>query len=478
MKKRIFLTILLCASMSFAASAEEQYDVDYDRTAGTVDVSGDAILSMDGDLMTYMLLKPGTDIASLESGSVTFAEVGVDAGEAIVSNGEIVFDTIKLSPNLTPGKYILRISDREQVFEKSIAVATPAQAINLMRDATTSIQVTDLLLGYNDVYNLATGESSLYAGLGNAGAEFVGKYLADNNPATASDIEKCFKQACALYKVYLGPWTGVKEVIADNAAILGINLGDLSLAYDANDVYKALTGNLYSDTLTFGGAYSAAILNSKAPAGGGSSGGSSGGGSPHLGTTIPSGAVTKPEIKPVETSVFGDLQSAAWAKDSVEALYKAGIVNGNPDGSFMPNNNVTRAEAVKMIVLTFGITSDGKASAFEDVLTDDWAYSYVSGAVEAGIVNGYSDTVFGKNDYITRQDMAVLIYRAAKASGAELDKITSVSFVDAAEIASYAKDAVESMSAAGIINGIDGSFVPLGNATRAQAAKMLAGFLK
>ena len=112
---------------------------------------------------------------------------------------------------------------------------------------------------------------------------------------------------------------------------------------------------------------------------------------------------------------------------------------------------------------------------FSDVNEGDWYYSFIAAAYNNGIINGYDNGTFGVNDNITRQDMAVIIYRAAERAGISFDAVNEeITFEDGAEIADYARDAVRTLQTAGIINGIsDTEFAPGMNATRAQAAKMI-----
>lgn len=88
--------------------------------------------------------------------------------------------------------------------------------------------------------------------------------------------------------------------------------------------------------------------------------------------------------------------------------------------------------------------------------------------------------MFGSSDNITRQDMAVIIYRAAQATGVELDETNEgKTFDDDMSVAAYAKEAVDMLVRAGVINGIsETEFAPLANATRAQAAKMTYELVK
>ncbi|MBQ4631407.1 MAG: S-layer homology domain-containing protein [Clostridia bacterium] len=178
----------------------------------------------------------------------------------------------------------------------------------------------------------------------------------------------------------------------------------------------------------------------------------------------------------VEASVqFNDLASVEWAREAIEGLWKKGIVNGKSNETFAPNDLVTREEFVKMLVQAFGKYNASAKADFADADTNCWYYPYVASAFESGIVNGISHELFGVGKYITREDLAVMAVRAM----GENSSTDALSFADEAQIASYARGAVALLSSKGIVNGReDNCFVPKGNATRAEAAKILYYLIK
>lgn len=176
----------------------------------------------------------------------------------------------------------------------------------------------------------------------------------------------------------------------------------------------------------------------------------------------------KNEVK----TLFNDIENYGWAKEAIEGLYYAGIVNGMEEGVFNPAGQVTREQFCKMAVQLFGVLSYDTDTKFADVKNDAWYAPYVYSAVRAGYVQGQSDDYFGIGEPIMRQDMATILYRAMGSSsdGAEL------SFTDNDSIAPYAEDAVSALVGMNIINGYeDGSFKARGTATRAEAAKVIWG---
>ena len=109
-----------------------------------------------------------------------------------------------------------------------------------------------------------------------------------------------------------------------------------------------------------------------------------------------------------------------------------------------------------------------------------WAEAYIAWAKDKGIVEGVSATEFDPEAPITREQMATIFGRYALKQGIELPKSDNAagSFPDADKISEYAREFVELMRIAGILNGYeDGTFRPQGNATRAEAAKLFSLFL-
>jgi len=180
--------------------------------------------------------------------------------------------------------------------------------------------------------------------------------------------------------------------------------------------------------------------------------------------------------EPVDEMVyFNDLESVPWAKESIEALAAKGIVSGVGDGTFRPKNNVTRAEFIKMLIMAFDLVDEDAVSTFSDVKEGMWYYKPIASAEKLGIVKGKGDGTFGVNEYITREDMTVMVYRASLILGMNLSKGSGeVQFIDKYDIASYALEAVAAMHENGIIKGIgDNKFAPKNNATRAEAAVLI-----
>lgn len=246
--------------------------------------------------------------------------------------------------------------------------------------------------------------------------------------------------------------------------------GESKVDFSKSVSYKVVSEDLKTET-----EYSVGVKNpkeSQTSGGGKSSGGGGGGGASVFAPTKP--VENKPDTKDDEKT-FYDLDGFEWAKDYINSLSSKKVINGFGDGTFKPGNKVTREEFVKMLVVALNLKGDIKLG-FNDVDSTHWAYEYIKKAVSAGVVNGISDTEFGINTAISRQDMAVMAYRAAKKVG-KLNNIEpdKNNFSDESDIADYAKDAIAYMKSAGIINGVgENMFNPLGTATRAETAVVIS----
>lgn len=175
------------------------------------------------------------------------------------------------------------------------------------------------------------------------------------------------------------------------------------------------------------------------------------------------------------SDIFNDISSVSWAKEAINGLYEKKIINGVGGKKFAPDLTVSREELVKMLVSACGESVTDKEAVFTDVDSSKWYAPYVASAFESGLTNGVSDTEFGVGSSVTRQDLAVMVYRAAVKKGLiENDENAVNTFSDAASCADYANEAIAALSASGAINGSDGnSFKPNDHCTRAEAAKII-----
>ncbi|MDR1134950.1 MAG: InlB B-repeat-containing protein [Clostridiales Family XIII bacterium] len=178
-------------------------------------------------------------------------------------------------------------------------------------------------------------------------------------------------------------------------------------------------------------------------------------------------------------SQFSDAASVSdWARPFIERLVQSGVLNGYADGTIGSKQNVTRAEFTKMIVTAFNMSAGAAAGSFSDVSEGAWYKSFVDIASSLNLINGTGGGYFSPDLHISRQDLSVIAYRAIQGRGITIPADASAAFIDDAQIADYAKEAVYALKTAGVISGRDtGAFDPSAPATREETAKILCGIV-
>ncbi|RUS42453.1 endo-1,4-beta-xylanase [Cohnella sp. AR92] len=181
-----------------------------------------------------------------------------------------------------------------------------------------------------------------------------------------------------------------------------------------------------------------------------------------------------------DPSVFGVLTLTgtapfAWAKGAIEAMTARGIHLGTSDKAFEPNAAMNKSEFLSLLVRALELHGTNDATEmFSDVKASASYYDAVKTAKQLGIIQGTSNDLFLPDSPITRQEMMVLVARAAKAAGKTLPSNGSLdTFEDAASVAEYARDSVASLVKAGIVQGANGKLAPNGVLTGAEAVVIL-----
>ena len=176
---------------------------------------------------------------------------------------------------------------------------------------------------------------------------------------------------------------------------------------------------------------------------------------------------------------FRDVQGH-WGRDVVEKLASRLLVRGKAPDVFDPKGQVTRAEAAALIVRALGADTVNRTAEFSDIAEDAWHARDIATAAAMQLTNGYADGSFRPDAPITREELAVMLARAA----AYVNRQTAASPAafdprDLDAVAPWARDAVRQGIAAGILQGDDsGRIRPGDSATRAEAAAMLYRFMK
>ena len=306
--------------------------------------------------------------------------------------------------------------------------------------------------------------------------------ITNKNYKTIDDFKDGFADAAVLYACYNQEnYRIIEIVLSDSLVMKEYDLGGFYGLKDKVAIYKELNTmkSPFADVLTLAQkiktlASAVSVTGSTGAmgsyvSGGGNPGKSSGG---TIYTVQPDTAEDN-QTQDI-CGIFIDMDGYEWASKAVEALKNAGIVNGRTEETFCPGDEVTREEFVRMLTALFDIKYDGTNPGFDDVAENAWYYSAISGAVSAGIVSGVSEREFGIGMQITRQDMAVMIFRAMNSFGMTVTASEETGFNDDKEIALYAADAVAGLSGMGIVNGTgDGNFMPNAKLNRASAAQVI-----
>lgn len=179
---------------------------------------------------------------------------------------------------------------------------------------------------------------------------------------------------------------------------------------------------------------------------------------------------------------FRDVESTKWYARAVESLADQGIVNGMPDGSFLPNSKVTRAQFIKMLALLSGKPVEARQdrNTFSDVPQTAWHAPYIRWGVKEKVVTGRSGGAFDPDGPITRQEMAVILWRFNKnVMGKFFPQYQKMNFKDQNKVNSWAKVEVDAVGGAGLMKGYtDRTFRPGGYATRGETAQLLYRYQK
>lgn len=192
---------------------------------------------------------------------------------------------------------------------------------------------------------------------------------------------------------------------------------------------------------------------------------------------------------PVSAAAEDDITGTLF-EDDMKALIDAGIMEGYGDGRYGPDDKVTRAQFTTFIVRALDIqygeeeiaeVGASESNDYGDVDPGKWYYPYVLAATEESLIQGYPNGNFGPTDYITRQDMAMIIVSAAEMKGV-ISESEALDFEDSNEIKPYALDAVKRLKNLGIINGkeIEGNiyFAPFDETSRGETAAVINRLLK
>lgn len=176
---------------------------------------------------------------------------------------------------------------------------------------------------------------------------------------------------------------------------------------------------------------------------------------------------------------YQDVKPDNWFYSSVEYVVKNKLMVGTAPDEFSPNMETSRAMIVTILYRLTGSPNIGQNSNFSDVSAGGWYSDAVAWAAENNVVGGFPDGSFKPDDPLTREQLVTVLFNFAKMKGYDTNGTNLTAFNDANEISGYALPAMQWAVKHGIVNGIGGNMIsPKSTATRAQMATILKGFIE
>ena len=187
-----------------------------------------------------------------------------------------------------------------------------------------------------------------------------------------------------------------------------------------------------------------------------------------IGSLLFTYTTTRQEPATAATLPYHDI-STSYAREAISRLHASGIMQGTTAAAFSPKRSVTRAEFVTVLMRAFGITPASSAiPAYTDVPRSTWYYGAIQAATELGLTNGLGNGTFQPDQALTRQEAAVWLTKALKQA---IPAASSYSvYRDASSIAAWAKPYVTAISTLGLMQGNESRFYPAQSITRQETA--------
>ena len=170
---------------------------------------------------------------------------------------------------------------------------------------------------------------------------------------------------------------------------------------------------------------------------------------------------------------YADVSANQWFYAAVQYVSENNLMNGVAENAFGPDIHTTRGMLVTILHRMEGEPQAGEHS-FTDVAEDEYYADAVAWAAENDIVNGYSDTVFAPEKAMSREEMAVVLYRYAQYKGWDVSAQGDLSrYTDSESVSAWSAEAMTWAVGAKVMNGMDGRLAPQGDALRSQTATVL-----
>lgn len=475
MKKLIAYFIIFTILCGFTVSA-----ADFDAQSSLVGKDLTVTLSSDSEntgIVNIYVMKPSKELkfSDLSDGLHDIKQVNMI--DTLHSIG------IKFGSDDLSGDYTVYSVSKYGTALNKVTFLNDTDKLNLvLSDIKTSSNASQIIFDNLDILGLSEDDTAVFRGFSESQMERFNTLLkAKGNFDTKEKFMNSFKEISMIADIDTSPYTQLEEKLR-GYTILGIDFSEYNnlTSSSKTKALKEVAQQVLSSITEIKTAFANAVkANKTISTGKGSSGGGGRTSSPI--TMSPEYVEAVKSEEPSVQIVFKDLESVAWAKESIEYLYNKGVINGKSEGVFDPNGNVTREEFIKMLVGALNVKkSSSNFSPYSDVGMNEWYFEYVLSATELGIVKGDEAGQFGVGENIIRQDMAIICYRALENAKIPMPVYTNtVSFVDGDLIDEYAVEGVINMAKSNIISGVgNGKFMPQENATRAEAAKIICEIMK
>lgn len=492
MKKRIFILSAVIMLLSVSAYAQ----------ISDTSVSEDGVLRVvgkttepEGTDISVLVVKPEKDYSNIVSDELEGEKAAgtlETIGQVKVGKDLVYEFTYKMHEDAVSGKYMVHAKayGTDETDTGTFAFTNKKRLEEAFQKIIENRDVSEILKEH--AYDIDYTSAEQYEKFTVSQKGFVAEVLGKSDITNTEMLKNEFSEFCEIVvlssELKSADKIAVRDILEKSSEKFGIAENDYSdysgLSQSkkewviTNVISGSKSGMLPGEIANL---FKEAVKTAKSnnTSGSGGSGGGSGGG---VGMSSGFAAGTAPNVNvtPSETkNEFLDLENVPWAEEAINTLAKYEIINGKGQNLFAPNDNIKREEFVQMIVKSFNLSKNGQVLNFNDISKDAWYYEAVNTAYQCGIVKGKNEAEFGIGELITRQDMAVMLYRAAEFTEVEIFVVEPEEEVSDMEMVNdYAKDAVEKLVKANVINGDQNKvFNPENNATRAQAAVMIYNLL-
>ena len=351
-------------------------------------------------------------------------------------------------------------------------------AVTLLDNRTTVAEASDIILKYGADLGLDMTAYQLFtAGLKESFSKVV---LSETFLSPGAFIEK-YPKILMNAKVanVENKWSDLKRLlIVDYVSEYALPLnGEYSGLLNKDAVFQDMTGKDLSTIALVNTEFANSVNRQKqkeTPVGNGDKISRPGGGGV-ISASKPADLVNQTALDHEGTAKFSDTGTVLWAEEAINSLSKAGIISGDGNGLFRPNDKITRAEFAKIVTIAFHIYEKYTDVTLSDADYDDWYHPYVISLYKKEIIKGISENYYGANEYLTKQDMVTILDRIRKYINLELSEGTEYdSYKDWDEISDYAAGSILTFQKAGIIRGDGtGNFFPKNCSTRAEVCKVV-----